>query len=64
MESEVINEMNNALTDRGASAHAKCGLLAFDKVKIKEGIVYDIVTGKLIGMRDAYVQELRFRQPS
>ena len=50
---KVINEMNNALTDRGAPAHAKCGLLAFDEVKIKEGIVYDSNTGKLIGMCDA-----------
>ena len=42
--------MNNALTYRGAPAHAKCGLLlALNEVK-KEGIVYDNNTGKLIGM--------------
>ena len=46
----MLNDMNNALTYRGAPAHAKCRLLlAFNEVK-KEGIVYDNNTGKLIGM--------------
>lgn len=46
---DLVEEMKNAMM--GQPPRAKYGILSFDEVKIKEGLVYDPHTGELIGKK-------------
>ena len=45
---EMRRQYNNMVTD-GREMSKDIGILIFDKVKIKEGLVYDCSSGKLVG---------------
>lgn len=47
---KYVDQLCQAMELHQASSWSKYGLICFDEVKVKEGVIYNPHTGKLVGM--------------